>query len=386
MQLYSALATQTGEALLRLIHTADWQIGREFGQFEADDAAALAAARVEVVSRIIEHAESVEASLIIVAGDVFDAPTIGDKLIRRVFDALNRYDGHWILLPGNHDPALAAGVWVRARAIGCVGPRTFVATAPGVINIDALRTSVLVAPLTQRNTLADTTDVFDQLVSPDGYFRVGIAHGSVSGLLPGETDAGNPISADRVASARLDYLALGDWHGQKKINDRCWYSGTPEPDRFRANDPGYVLEVTVASPGAIPTVVPIPVARFCWHDMRVTLNGEHDLESFSKQLASLASDDVVRLHIDGTLSLAQHQQVDDMIDTAAAKTRGLRQERSGLGLAISNEDFSAFEIDGYLAQVLDDLQDDTTDLPDAVRQEALRLFSQALSNRTHLAG
>ncbi|MFK7963165.1 MAG: exonuclease SbcCD subunit D [Burkholderiaceae bacterium] len=371
--------------MLRLIHTADWQIGREFGQFEADDAAALAAARVEVVSRIVKYAASVEAKLIVVAGDVFDAPTIGDKLIRRVFDALNQYEGHWILLPGNHDPALAAGVWVRAGAIGCVGPRTLVASEPGIINIDTLRTSVLVAPLTQRSTLADTTDPFDQLVTPDGYFRVGVAHGSVSGLLPGETDAGNPISADRAVSARLDYLALGDWHGQKKINEQCWYSGTPEPDRFRANEPGYVLDVALSSPGAMPKVVPIPVSRFRWHDIRVTLNDQHDLESLDKQLASLTSDDVVRLHIDGTLTLAQHQQVDDMIDKAAAKTRGLRQERSGLNLTISNDDFSSFEIDGYLAQVLDDLQSDKTDLPDAVRQEALRLFSQALSSRTQSA-
>ena len=34
-------------------------------------------------------------------------------------------------------------------------------------------------------------------------------------------------------SAGLAYLALGDWHRQIQINERIWYSGTPEPDQFK---------------------------------------------------------------------------------------------------------------------------------------------------------
>ena len=37
---------------------------------------------------------------------------------------------------------------------------------------------------------------------------------------------------DRAGHAAQDYLALGDWHGTRRIDARTWYSGTPEHDRF----------------------------------------------------------------------------------------------------------------------------------------------------------
>src|SRR3546814_18466746 len=64
--------------------------------------------------------------------------------------------------------------------------------------------------------------------------------------------------------AGLDYRALGDWHGKLQVTDRTWYACTPEPDRFRANEPGYVLKVTIEAPGAKPTVEPIAVAAYRW--------------------------------------------------------------------------------------------------------------------------
>ena len=42
--------------MIRFLHTADWQIGTQFGQFEPDEAAHLAEARFETVRRIAEEA------------------------------------------------------------------------------------------------------------------------------------------------------------------------------------------------------------------------------------------------------------------------------------------------------------------------------------------
>src|SRR5690606_21852288 len=78
----------------------------------------------------------------------------------------------------------------------------------------------------------------------------GRPHGAVRGRLRGEPVAAKPPAADRAARARLDYLALGDWHGCLEVDARTWYAGTPEADRFRGNAPGHVLEVEIAAPGA----------------------------------------------------------------------------------------------------------------------------------------
>ena len=42
--------------MIKLLHTADWQIGKQYGQFDTDDAALLAEARFSVVERLAQLA------------------------------------------------------------------------------------------------------------------------------------------------------------------------------------------------------------------------------------------------------------------------------------------------------------------------------------------
>ncbi len=74
--------------MISILHTADWQIGRVFAQFEPDDAAALFEARFAVVERLAGIATDRGVDAILVAGDVFDAQTVADKTIRRLFNAM----------------------------------------------------------------------------------------------------------------------------------------------------------------------------------------------------------------------------------------------------------------------------------------------------------
>src|SRR5690606_37169742 len=101
----------------------------------------------------------------------------------------------------------------RGGALGCVPPNVRIPFAPEVIPLAQAGMVVLAAPLTQRNTYDDVTREFDAMVSDPGLVRVGLAHGSVGARLPEAADASNPIDPARAARARLDYLALGDWHG-----------------------------------------------------------------------------------------------------------------------------------------------------------------------------
>ena len=123
------------------------------------------------------------------------------------------------------------------------------ALTPQVLTLEAHGLAVLPAPLMQRHTHDDLSAWFDAADTPPGLLRVGLAHGSVQGILPEDIDSPNPIAADRAARARLDYLALGDWHGCKQVNARTWYSGTPEQERFKDNGAGQVLQGVIDAPG-----------------------------------------------------------------------------------------------------------------------------------------
>ena len=106
--------------MISLLHTADWQIGRVFSQFEPDDASALFEARFKVVERLAAIAAERKVDAVLVAGDVFDLQTVSDKTIRRMFNAMQGFAGPWLLIPGNHDSALGESVWSRAARLGAV--------------------------------------------------------------------------------------------------------------------------------------------------------------------------------------------------------------------------------------------------------------------------
>ena len=180
------------------LHTADWQIGRQYGQFDDEDAVLLAQARVDAVSAIARLSAERQVDAVLVAGDVFDTQGVSDRSVRRLFAALAPYAGPWIIIAGNHDAALADSVWTRARALGCVPDNVHVPESTCVVALDASRIAVLAAPLTQRQTHDDVTLAFDSMQSPEGWLRVGLAHGSIEGHLPDSVDATNPIAADRV--------------------------------------------------------------------------------------------------------------------------------------------------------------------------------------------
>ncbi|MBX9683988.1 MAG: DNA repair exonuclease, partial [Hyphomicrobium sp.] len=234
---------------VRFIHSGDWHLGKSFGTLPEGLSGELRAARFDAISRIADIAIDRAASHVLVAGDVFDSPDIARVDLRR---AVERMADHpnivWVLLPGNHDPARSGGVWQRLRRLE---PPQNIVIADEAAPLDlAPGVTLLPAPLTSKFPGHDPSAWMTSAVTPPGTLRIGLAHGSVQAFGQGSNgdggndgDSGVTLAADRAAQSGLAYLALGDWHGTKRITPNTWYSGTPEPDRFPDNDPGHVLAV-----------------------------------------------------------------------------------------------------------------------------------------------
>lgn len=77
-----------------------------------------------------------------------------------------------------------------------------------------------------------------------------------------DATATNVIAPNRAALAGLDYMALGDWHGSVAVDARTYYSGAPEPDRFKHDRPGQAMVVSIAGQGAMPTTTAVTTASF----------------------------------------------------------------------------------------------------------------------------
>jgi DNA repair exonuclease SbcCD nuclease subunit len=301
---------------LRFLHTADWQLGKLFGNLPAEVGPVLRESRCEAVRRVAELAAQHGAAAVLVAGDVFDGNLVPERTLVQALAAMRGFAGAWVLLPGNHDAHLAEGVWARLERLGRPGNVLVAATATPLTLAEG-RLVVLPAPLTERHTSDDLTAWMDAASTPSGALRVGLAHGCVAGRLPEGAEAANPIAADRADSARLDYLALGDWHGTLEVAPRTWYAGTPEPDRFRANDAGNVLLVELdGRPGAAPAVTKLPTARHVWRQLALDLTGASDPKAEVDRLfagAGRLERALVQLTVSGAVDLAVRAELDAVL-------------------------------------------------------------------------
>jgi len=334
------------------IHTADWQIGKAFGAMPPDVAAVLAEARLGAIDRLTGLASEVGARHVLVAGDVFDADTLAPKTIRQALARIGRAGAiTWHMLPGNHDAHRPGGLWEQLLADDPPpNLRAHLTAAPIEIERGVW---LLPAPLTGRAAAVDPTTYFDAAATPAGALRIGLAHGSVRGFGSAGEAAIN-IAPTRAASARLDYLALGDWHGVKEIEPRTWYSGTPEPDRFAANAPGHALVVRVDAPGAPPRTVVRRVAQFAWLRREIALRGADDLTDLEAAITAAAtrpSDVLVQLDLGGRVSAADRQAIGHRLRRIEASVRFLDADLAGLAVRAVGADLDILGAAGELRSV-----------------------------------
>jgi DNA repair exonuclease SbcCD nuclease subunit len=367
---------------VKILHSADWQIGKAFadiGDIDGDKAAELRSQRLRTVQRIAEEACKHEVDAVLVAGDVFETNTVSDESLRRTVNALSAFRGDWLLLPGNHDAALAESAWTRLERLRLPGNIKLL-TRPKPVLIADHKLAILPAPLMRRHEAVDITETMDAMATPDEAVRVGVAHGSIKNRLPERSEALNEIAEDRADRARLDYLALGDWHGTLNIAPRTWYAGTPEPDRFKQNDPGNVLLVTIEGRGAVPHVEPVAVGHFRWHRITAAVHAAADLRALEVSFERLGQPydrHLVHLELFGTVDLATREACDRLIADWRARFHVLRVFTEKLVAMPSDEDLDQIDTVGFIRTAVNRLREMTLS-GSSEQHDAARLALQIL--------
>jgi Calcineurin-like phosphoesterase len=366
---------------LRLIHTADWQIGKVFRFVDDATMSLLQEARLEAIATIGGLAQAHGALTVLVAGDLYDHDGLSDRTLFQPIERMRALDAlTWHVMPGNHDADRPNGLWDRIARHG-LPANVRLHREPEPCPLGEGEAWLLPAPLRRRQTLSDPTVWMGEAATPARALRIGLAHGSVTRFGSADRSQGNYIDPARPKEARLDYLALGDWHGQRQIGPRCWYAGTPEPDDFDQED-GAVLLVEIAGMGAVPAVQALPTARHRWVRLRETLHGAQDIAVLDERIRALAADAsrlLVDLVVEGTLSLADRALFAQRIDRSLrAALCHLKLDDARLYLAPSPHDLDAIAKAGFVraaAGRLKDLADDEADPEREIAAEALmRLF------------
>lgn len=357
----------------RFVHTADWQLGKRFANIPGDAGAALRDCRIETVKAVGRLAAERGADAVLVAGDVFDANAVAERTLIRMLEALKEFPGDWVFIPGNHDAALADSVWTRLRRREPPANVHLALEPERPLPLADGRAFVLPAVLRRRHEIEDLTAWFDRAETPEGAIRIGLAHGSVPEFLPDSSGAPNPVAAGRAEAARLDYLALGDWHGTLGINDRTWYSGTPETDSFSSADPGNALVVTISELGAPPEVEKVPTGRFTWRSEAAAVRNADDIDALDREIAGLAPEPgncLLRLTLSGAIDLATRARLRERLEHWGAVLHHLDVRQDGLLDEPSDDDLDRIDRGGFVRTAVERLRSRAGDEADPDRAVA----------------
>ena len=92
------------DVALKLLHTADWHVGKRFVSFDEAARTALSRARVDVLDKILLKAEHEGVDAILCAGDLFEEPNLDRAWWEPVAKKLSTLTRRPVfLLPGNHE-------------------------------------------------------------------------------------------------------------------------------------------------------------------------------------------------------------------------------------------------------------------------------------------
>jgi exonuclease SbcD len=264
--------------VMRLLHTADWHLGRTF---HGED---LLGAQAAFVDFLVDVARERAVDAILVAGDLYDRALPPVDAVRLADEALTRLSGiaPTIAISGNHDSAARLGFGAGLLARGGLHVRTDparigepIAIRDGLVYAipylepDLVRASLGVEERSHAAALgaAMARVRADLAARPAGRPVVVMAHAFVAGAAPSESErdlaVGGAASVPPSVFADAGYVALGHLHGPQRVGANGRYAGSPVAFSFsEATQRKSVAVVEVGGSDAelIPCPVPRPLA------------------------------------------------------------------------------------------------------------------------------
>ncbi|MBL4688761.1 MAG: DNA repair exonuclease [Nannocystaceae bacterium] len=351
------------DVALKLLHTADWHLGKRYPQFGENDELELMRARMAVIDNVFGEAWSNQVDAVLAAGDLFDTPDPGESWWRPLLDKIKARD--WserplFLLPGNHDFLSNLSVWHPSHEF-----RSSLPEGVHVIDDDNFEAPLgkdgvgvlLSRPCRSRSDGMDNALALPSREPGDERIRVGMVHGSTFEMDGFQSNF--PIAKDAAERRGLDYLAIGDTHAFKVYppeSSPTVYPSAPEPTNFGERNAGYVAVVFFARRNRRARIRQTRVARWTWEERTIT-----DMAS----LRRLTQEDLNRTVL--KLTLKMRVAAGDY-DDAMRLVESLRGTQSTFGkVGVLRVDLSELVMDTT------DLSEELAGLPEVLQRTAERL-------------
>jgi DNA repair exonuclease SbcCD nuclease subunit len=178
---------------------------------------------------VLEAARENSADVVILAGDTFDSHRVPEDLIERAAAVISAAALPVVILPGNHDPAIATAIY-RHGALA----RTKNLHVIGITHDEAIDFPELSLEVWGRahHDYADMIP-FEAVRVRRTRWLIAMAHGHYEPKPDRNIDPRPSwlISDEEIAATRADYVALGHWNRAIRVGNGkvpAYYSGSPE--------------------------------------------------------------------------------------------------------------------------------------------------------------
>ena len=352
------------DVALTLLHTADWHLGKRFQSFPRDQELRLTRARLEVVGRILDLAQSRNVDAVLCAGDLFDSPDPEPEWWEGVLKEFQRRD--WtrpvFLLPGNHDPLTRRSLYDPAHPFRSGLPGyVHVVDEEGYTHGLGENAVVIGNPCRSHAGQSDLASSLPDREPGDERRRIGLVHGQTFDIEGNQTNF--PIARGIAQERGFDYLAIGDTHAFREVEPEApvptVYPSAPEATNFGEKDTGYVAIVFFPKDRARRVLVEqARVGVWSWR--------EETCRSMT-ELRALRSDDslrktVLRLKLEMSLPLEEYDEAERILKelrgslSTNPRVGVLADDRSGLRLAMDASPEFEQELPPVLQSVVRRLQ------------------------------
>ncbi|MFT3899606.1 MAG: metallophosphoesterase [Gordonia sp. (in: high G+C Gram-positive bacteria)] len=385
-------AARGTERAVTFLHTADWQLGMTRHFLPPDAQAQFTADRLAAIDRMAAIAREAGAQFAVVCGDVFDDPRASARIVTQALDKLAAFGMPVYLLPGNHDPFNAGSIYRSTVFVSRRPDNVVVLDRPGAHEV-ADGVDLVVAPWSNKAPTSDLVGEQVARLSAADRIRIVVGHGGTDELSPGSDPAIVAVSPleRAIADEAVDFVALGDRHSVTDLGDtgRIWYSGAPEVTDFDNVETrsGEVLVVGLTR-GATRsvTVTPHPVGTWRFRSLTADVGGADDIDALAARLDDLPdkATTVVRLGLVGTLSVADHAALEELLEASADRFAGLVrwESRDDLHVVADPADVDGLGLRGYAADAAAQLVDQAN----GADEDAARTARDALGLLGRLVG
>ena len=309
---------------IRIVHTADNHVGIAYQRYagEPEVRGRLVAERIEALKRVVAEANARQAHFLVVAGDLFDRPTVAQRDVKDVVAVLAGFAGTDVLvLPGNHDfyEGPQSSLWKTFRdAVGNRAIRVLSQPEVAAFEVDGQHVKFYPCPCPSKHGTEPLIDWVRDAAKEAGTIHLGIAHGNVEGLGMDEEGRYFNMRQEDLQSAGVATWLLGHVHvpfPQPNAGGRpvLFMPGIHTPDSVKCRHPGHAWYLEVDTDG-VTRFEQLTNGGVRFTRLEQTLRSAADIDALRRSCAALpAADTVLDLQLTGRLGANDRAAVETLL-------------------------------------------------------------------------